>query len=101
MKLPSWGGYWYWDDQKKTVMMHTKDGEELDIRETDRVEYTLENLLSDEWLIADGENCPKLGGESTFSFGDAIKFLKRGMKVSRKGWNGKNSTSNWRKISVM
>lgn len=89
VKLPSWGGYWYWDDQKKTVMMHTKDGEELDIRETDRVEYTLENLLSDEWLIADEENCPKLGGESTFSFGDAIKFLKRGMKVSRKGWNGK------------
>ena len=89
VKLPSWGGYWYWDDQKKTVMMHTKDGEELDIRKTDRVEYTLENLLSDEWIIADEENCPQLGGEAAFSFGEAIKYLKRGYRVARKGWNGK------------
>ena len=25
IKLPSWGGYWYWDDEKKTVIMHTKE----------------------------------------------------------------------------
>ena len=42
-----------------------------------------------EWIIADGTNCPILGGEATFSFGEAIKYLKRGMKVARKGWNGK------------
>lgn len=29
IKLPSWGGYWYWDDEKKTVIMHTKDGKEM------------------------------------------------------------------------
>lgn len=34
IKLPSWGGYWYWDDEKKTVIMHTKEGKEMDIRET-------------------------------------------------------------------
>lgn len=27
--------------------------------------------------------------EATFSFGDAIEFMKRGHKVARKGWNGK------------
>lgn len=90
VKLPSWGGYWYWDADKQTVMMHTKDGDELDIRETQRVEYTLGNVLSDEWIIADESNCPELGGEATFSFGEAIKYLKRGFKVARKGWNGKN-----------
>lgn len=89
VKLPSWGGYWYWDDNKQTIVMHTKDGEELDIRETQRVEYTMANILSDEWQIANEKNCPKLGGEATFSFGEAIKYLKRGMKVARKGWNGK------------
>lgn len=89
-KLPSWGGYWYWDSEKNTIMMHTKDGQELDIRETQVVEYTTMNILSDEWIIADEINCPQLGGEATFSFGEAIKYLKRGMKVKRKGWNGKN-----------
>jgi hypothetical protein len=64
-------------------------GELLDIRETQMVEYTTMNMQSDEWIIADETNCPVLGGEATFSFGDAIKYLKRGLKVARKGWNGK------------
>lgn len=90
VKLPSWGGYWYWDEEKQTIMMHTKDGKELDIRETQRVEYTLSNVASDEWGISDENNCKVLGGEATFSFSDAIRYLKRGLKVKRKGWNGKN-----------
>lgn len=97
VKLPSWGGYWCWDDENETIMMHCRptdmdkgQGQVLDIRETQRVEYTLTNILSDEWIIATKENCPVLGGEATFGFGDAIKYMKRGMKVKRKGWNGKD-----------
>ena len=94
VKLPSWGGYWYWDKEKQTVMIQCRpqdsdQGELLDIRETQRVEYTLSNVASDEWIIADEMNCPVLGGEVTFSFGDAIKYVKRGLKLKRKGWNGK------------
>lgn len=94
-KLPGWGGYWYWDPEKGTIMIQCRpqdgiQGELLDIRETDRVEYTTMNLLSDDWMIADEKNCPALGGEATFSFGEAIKYMKRGLKVKRKGWNGKN-----------
>ena len=96
VKLPSWGEYWCWDAEKETVMIHCRpqdsdhQGEILDIRETQRVEYTLSNVASDEWVIADEENCPVLGGEAMFGFGDAIKYIKRGLKVKRKGWNGKN-----------
>lgn len=97
VKLPSWGGYWCWDPEKQTIMMHCRaqdsdkgQGQVLDIRKTERVEYTLQNILSEDWQIADETNCPVLGGEATFGFDDAIKYLKRGMKVKRKGWNGKN-----------
>ena len=95
VKLPGWGGYWYWDPEKETIMIQcrTQDadqGELLDIRETQRVEYTMLNMQSDEWVIADECNCPVLGGEAVFSFCDAIKYLKRGLKVARKGWNGKH-----------
>ena len=82
VKLPSWGGFWFWDPEKKTIIMHTKDGEEMDIRETQVVDYTFSNVACDDWVIADNQNCPELGGEATFSFGEAIK-------VARKGWNGK------------
>ncbi len=97
VKLPSWGGYWCWDPEKETIMMHCRpqdadegQGPVLDIRETQRVEYTLTNVLSDEWVLATEENTAILGGTPTFGFGEAIKYLKRGLKVARKGWNGKN-----------
>ena len=44
IKLPSWGGYWCWNEEKQTIMMHCKEGNILDIRETQRVEYTLGNV---------------------------------------------------------
>ena len=90
VKLPTWGGYWYWDFEKETIMMRTKDGEELDIRDTNVVEYTTMNICSNEWMIADEHNCPQLGGVALFGFDDAIRLMKRGIKVARNGWNGKN-----------
>lgn len=27
VKLPSWGGFWKWDSEKESIIMHTKDGE--------------------------------------------------------------------------
>ncbi|MDU3600323.1 MAG: DUF2829 domain-containing protein [Clostridium perfringens] len=87
VKLPSWAGYWCWENN--TIMMHCKDGEILDIRNTDRVEYTMSNIASEDWVIANEENTPVLGGVATFDFGEAIKYVKRGLKVARKGWNGK------------
>lgn len=97
VKLPGWNGYWCWDIDKQTIMIHCRpkdsdkgQGEVLDIRETQRVEYTFMHTQRDDWMIADEENCGVLGGQSTFGFGDAIRYLKRGLKVARKGWNGKN-----------
>ncbi|BDC03458.1 DUF2829 domain-containing protein [Clostridium perfringens] len=87
VKLPSWSGYWCWKDN--TIMMHCKDGKVLDIRNTDRVEYTMSNISSEDWIIANKENTPILGGVATFDFGEAIKYVKRGLRVARKGWNGK------------
>ena len=68
MKLPSWGGYWCWDPKKETVVMYTKDNQRLDIRETQRVEYTLQNVLSDEWDVANGEKHTHLGWNCHFWF---------------------------------
>ena len=90
VKLPSWAGYWVYDPiNGGKIWMHCKDGRVLEIRETEVLTYTLENICSDEWIIADETNTPELGGISTFNFGEAIKYLKRGFKVARKGWNGK------------
>lgn len=92
VKLPSWGGYWYWNNKKQTIMMqcHVIDSETgkdlLDIRETQRVEFTIQNILSDEWMIATKDNCTVLGGEVTFGFEEALKYIKRGIKVRRKVW---------------
>lgn len=86
VKLPSWGGYWCWDKEKQTIMMHCKDGRVLDIRDTQNDAYTLDNICSDEWMIADESNTQVLGGEATFGFDVALKYIKRGLKVKRKSW---------------
>ena len=97
MKLPSWGGYWIWDDDAQTIMMHcrpeTSDNGKsvLDIRSTQRVEYTLENILSEDWMEATPENTEILGGYNTFEFEHALKYLKRGLKLTNEYIIGKYS----------
>lgn len=90
VKLPSWAGYWEYEAEGDRIWMHCKGGRVLELRETEVLTYTLENICSDEWIIADEANTPELGGFATFGFGEAIKYLKRGFKLARKGWNGKN-----------
>lgn len=83
VKLPSWGGYWFWDIDQQTIMMHTKDGKDIDVRSTECVDYTFGNIGSDEWMIADEQNCQELGGVNTFSFSEALKQVKKKRKVTR------------------
>ena len=98
VKRPSWAGYWSWDEKKETIRMHCRPEESdtgepvLDIRDTQRVEYTLRNVLADDWMYADETNCPVLGGnQKRLSFGEAIQMAKLyGKRIRRKGWNGKN-----------
>lgn len=49
--LPSFEGYWYWSKVKQSIVIHTKDDEELDIRETKCLDYTFSNVASEDWKI--------------------------------------------------
>ena len=86
IKCPEWRGYWKWEDN--SIKMHCKDGKTLDIRETKNVGYTLDFILRDDWEIVDEADVEDLDVQ-TFTFGEAIRRLKIGQKVARKGWNGK------------
>lgn len=85
VKLPSWAGYWQKDGD--TVKMHCKDGRVLDIRETEDVFYTLAFIASDEWEVV-GE-CNIDLNIQTVRFGEALRLLKQGNRMTRRGWNGK------------
>lgn len=85
VKCPEWAGFWKWE--YNSIKMYCKDGRVLDIRETEDVDYTMSFILRDDWEIVEGE--VKDLDVQTFTFGDAIRRLKAGQKVARKGWNGK------------
>lgn len=53
IKLPEWGGYWYWSDDRNTIMIHCKDGTELDIRETKDVAYTFDFIARNDWMVVE------------------------------------------------
>ena len=85
VKLPSWAGYWQKDGD--TVKMHCKDGRVLDVRETEDVFYTLAFIASDEWEVV-GE-CNIDLNIQTVRFGEALRSLRQGKSMARRGWNGK------------
>ena len=94
VKRKIWGGYWEIErhgagDVK--VMMHCRDGKVMEVRETEDILFTLSNVAADDWEIADATNCKLItdGPTDTFSFSEAIRQLKQGKRVCRKGWNGK------------
>lgn len=51
VRLPDWSGYWVWENG--TIMMHTKDGEALDIRKTENPGYTFYNIASKDWVVCE------------------------------------------------
>jgi hypothetical protein len=51
VKRHHWTGYWHFDKDKETVIMHMHDGREQDIRETKDILYTLSNCAADDWDI--------------------------------------------------
>lgn len=87
VKLPSWGGYWIWDEEKQTILIHEKDGNIVEFNSPKlRVKYSIENMLRDDWVIADSNNCPLLGGIAKFGLDDAIRYAKRGLKIRMNWW---------------
>lgn len=83
VKLPSWAGYWFWSVPAQSILIHTKDGNDIDIRQMEIPDYTFGNIGSDEWMFATGENCPALGGINKFSFSEALRQVKKKRKVTR------------------
>ena len=61
VKRHHWSGYWYLspmstvslEDTIQTIMMHTYDGKEVDIRQTSDIIYTLSNCACDDWEIVE------------------------------------------------
>jgi len=51
IKLPEWGGYWYWDFHRQTIMIQLRQGGVLDIRETSNVDYTFRFICRDDWQV--------------------------------------------------
>ena len=85
VKRPHWSGFWRFTNG--SIKMHCKDGRILDIRESEDILYTLDGILANDWEVATEDNSKLMAGEiiTTFSFGEALRYLKLGKKVARKG----------------
>jgi hypothetical protein len=53
IKLPEWGGFWTWNKEQGTIMIHTRHGEVLDIRETKDLDYTIGFLFRNDWQLVE------------------------------------------------
>lgn len=90
VKLSNWkNAYWYYDQEREEIMNHFEDAESnQDVPAATLFPRDLVWVMKDNWEIVDDD--PQMVPADTYSFGDAMNFLKGGKKVARKGWNGKN-----------
>lgn len=51
ISLPEWGGYWCWDDDAKTIRMHLRTGEVMDMRDSPDMDFTISHTFRDDWLV--------------------------------------------------
>lgn len=87
IKRSHWRGFLM--KENGTITLHCKDGSVIPSFKTDDIFVDFYNIVADDWeLLPDCE--VKDLNIATFTFGEAISNLKRGKKVARKGWNGKN-----------
>ena len=86
-RCSEWKGFWSWDQDAKNIRMHLKDGSSMLLTETEQPLYTFQCIARDDFIdcFYESQGAPV----NTFSFSDALRFLKVGKCVARKGWNGK------------
>jgi len=51
--LPEWGGYWKWDAEDKTIYMYTRQGQVIDMRDSEDMDYTIGFMFRDDWELVD------------------------------------------------
>lgn len=90
VKLSNWkNAYWYYDQEREEIMNHFEDAESnQDVPTAALFPRDLLWVMKDNWEVVDDDQ-QKVPAD-TYSFGDAMNFLKGGKKVARKGRNGKN-----------
>lgn len=86
IKREHWAGFWR--KNLTTIHLHCKDGKIIPFSSAD-VFFTIDNILADDWIVNWNKSTGVELNISTFTFGEAIRRLKKGEKVARKGWNGK------------
>lgn len=86
VKCPEWLGFWQMKNGK--IMMHCKDGNVINLTDTEDIIYTLSFVTRDDWMILDEDYTyePIIG----MRFEEALRNLRLGKKVARRGWNGKD-----------
>ena len=88
IKLASWkNAYWYYDQENGVIMNHFEEDGSTDVPTSALFPRDILRVMGNDWEVV-GEETAAVPAD-TYSFGDAINFLKAGKKVARKGWNGK------------
>lgn len=86
VRLPSWKGYWMWDNERQCIVLHTKDGKQIPFNEITDWVYTLNGMADMRWEVAEDASIVKLN-VATMPFSDALRYIKQGAICGRKGLN--------------
>lgn len=56
IKHPEWGGFWWWHKAMDTILMFTRSGRIVNLRESEDLGYTLSFIAQNNWFLAHDED---------------------------------------------
>lgn len=85
VKLPTWDGYWFWDKEKETIMVHTKCGKDINPNSLYNKENFYDAMQYNNWEVIKEDNDEPVA-PTLLSFEEAISLVKTGKKLTRTKW---------------
>lgn len=85
VRRPHWVGYWVLDENEK-IRMHLKDGNWMYMTDTEQERFTIGCMLFDDWTVVDEGVMQPRRDIQTLTFGEALREMKNGKKVTREKW---------------
>lgn len=99
IKRKSWIGYWMYDKYTDKVLMHCKDGNIINMTNTDNILFTISHMGESDWEEATYDNCPLL--QPSIDFTEAINQLKLGKSMARTAWSNRHINIHMNNIRVV
>ncbi len=98
---PGFIGYWFWDQERREIIIVTKDNVHIPMSQTNNWGLTLGFICSDEWELYNGPEDPRVSEKYKEIFGDKFKPIPFNTEVNEHNASVFSKVKGWEKALLV